>query len=56
VILKLYYDSSTAIYYNGWYQAGYPRFPGVYGTLSPTVPFTWATGDLINIYGTYEAL
>jgi hypothetical protein len=50
-----YIDVSTLNYYIGWYSAGYPRYQQTFGTLSATSPFTWATGDLIYIYGTYEA-
>lgn len=49
-----YLDVSTANYYIGWYSAGYPRANSTYGTLTATFPFTWATGDTIDIWGTYE--
>jgi hypothetical protein len=50
-----YLDVSTATYYIGWYSAGYPRANSTFGTLTATFPFTWATGDHIYIWGTYEA-
>jgi hypothetical protein len=50
-----YVDSSTSGWFNGWWYGGYPRYQGTFGTLSATTPFTWATGDFLLIYGTYEA-
>ena len=41
----LYVDSSAAGWFNGFWYGGYPRYQGTYGTLSATVPFTWATSD-----------
>jgi hypothetical protein len=47
-------DSSAAGWFNGWWYGGYPRYQSTFGTLTATNPFTWATGDSIFIYGTYE--
>jgi hypothetical protein len=50
----MYVDASTAFYYDGFYWGGYPRYQQTYGTLSATTPFTWATGDSMWVYGSYE--
>ena len=50
----IYLDASTQFWYNGFYYEGYPRYQQTFGTLSATTPFTWATSDVIWIYGTYE--
>ena len=50
-----YWDVSTSNQYIGWYQSAYPRYQSTYGTLSATNPFTWATGDSIFLWGSYEA-
>ena len=50
-----YFDTSTSTYYQGWYFGGFLRYEGVGGTCNATVPFTWATGDIATIWGSYEA-
>jgi hypothetical protein len=50
-----YVDVSTSNQYVGWYQGGFPRYQSTFGTLTATSPFTWATGDVITIWGSYEA-
>ena len=50
----IYLDVSTNIWYDGFYYAGYPRYQSTYGTLNATNPFTWATGDVMWVYGSYE--
>jgi hypothetical protein len=49
-----YIDVSTSVHYNGWYFVSTPRYQSVFGSLSSTNPFIWATGDVMCIYGTYE--
>lgn len=51
----LYVDASASGWFNGFWYGGYPRYQGTFGTLTPTVPFTWAVNDFLLIYGTYEA-
>ncbi len=51
---------TSASSYRGWQillQTGAEvRFRDASGNaLNPTVPFTWATGDIVSINGTYEA-
>jgi len=48
-------DVSTSNQYVGWYAGGVPRYQSTFGTLTATNPFTWATGDSIVIWGSYEA-
>jgi hypothetical protein len=47
-------DNSTANYYLGVFLTGYIRTNVQYGVLTATVPFTWATGDLMMAGGSYE--
>jgi len=50
-----YIDVSTSNQYVGWYHGGAMRYQSTFGTLTATSPFTWATGDIIAIWGSYEA-
>jgi hypothetical protein len=50
----IYIDSSASFWYNGFYYENYPRYQSTFGTLTATSPFTWATGDVMFIDGTYE--
>jgi hypothetical protein len=50
-----YIDVSTSQQYIGWYHGGAMRYQSTFGTLTATSPFTWATGDVIAIWGSYEA-
>lgn len=58
-----FYDVSTTTYYDavGRYSSttvvtlAIPGASGVWTTPSTTAPFTWATGDMIIVSGTYEA-
>jgi hypothetical protein len=51
----VYRDNSTSISYWGWWRSFLGR-EGTFGTISATVPFTWATGDSIHVQATYEAV
>jgi hypothetical protein len=50
-----YIDVSTSNQYVGWYHGGAMRYQSTFGTLTATSPFTWATGDVIATWGSYEA-
>jgi hypothetical protein len=49
-----YYDTSAAVYYNGFTKSNFLGYQGLYGYISNTVPMTWATGDVIRVSATYE--
>jgi hypothetical protein len=58
-----FYDVSATTYYNAVAEQTsttvaslyIPGASGVFTVLSTTAPFTWATGDIIYLRGTYEA-
>jgi len=62
-VIAEFYDVSATTYYGavGRYSSttvatvSSPGTAGVWTTLSTTVPFTWATGDIIYVSGSYEA-
>ena len=50
-----YIDVSASQWYQGFTKGVYLGYPGLYGYVAATVPFTWASGDVIHVNGTYEA-
>jgi hypothetical protein len=49
-------DNDTSIHYQGWWRSGYIGYNATtYGGIKSTVPFTWATNDIIWLSIMYEA-
>lgn len=57
--LAMFWDDGAGLYFGGWaFNSGVGTLvvrSDASATLSTTVPFTWATSDVVLITGTYEA-